>query len=111
MKIRANYIDVSCDQYVACHMLVMLFETNVVSDHLRIEVKDIVSNDVGMAPLIMYPAIDDEAQTYTVRMILRGVEEIKVYKYEMLNKMLNNRLIPFWMTEIDKCVASMKGLN
>lgn len=111
MKIRANYIDVECDQYVACHMLVMLYQSVVESDHIKITVNDILSNDVGMAPLILYPAIDDEAETYTVRMILRGVEEIKVYKYQMLQKMLNNRLIPFWMTEIDKCVASMKGLN
>lgn len=111
MKIRANYIDVTCDQYVACHMLVMFYETNVVSDFIKITVSDVLSNDVGMEPLVMYPSIDDEACTYKVRMILRGVEEIKVYPYDMLHKMLNNRLIPFWMTEIDKCVASMKGLN
>lgn len=111
MRIRANYIDVECDQYVACHMLVMLYQSVVESDHIKITVSDILSNDVGMAPLILYPSINDEEETYTVRMILRGVEEIKVYKFEMLQKMLNNRLIPFWMTEIDKCVASMKGLN
>lgn len=111
MKIRANHIDIECDQYTACHVLVMLYDSVVESDFIKLTITDILSNDVGMAPLVIYPTINDEEQTYTIKLRLRGIEETKVYPYEQLHKMLNNRLIPFWMTEIDKSVASMKGMN
>jgi hypothetical protein len=111
MKIKANYIALECDQYTACHMLVMLYQGSVESDNIKLTITDVLSNDVGMVALELYPIIDDEKEVYTVRMRLRGVEEIKNFPYTQMNKMLNNRLIPFWMTEIDKCVESMKGLN
>lgn len=111
MKIKANYIALACDQYTACHILVMMYQGSVESDNIKLTITDVLSNDVGMVALELYPVIDDEKEVYTVRMRLRGVEETKNFPYTQMNVMLNNRLIAFWMTEIDKCVESMKGLN